>query len=63
MKIGDRVKTKLPFLSNGEIIDSINYLDDGKVFLYRVLLDEKAPNEYAYNTNIVVLNPDELARE
>lgn len=52
MKQGDRVKfTDKPFLSNGYIKKIItNFGSDVLI----IKLDEKAPNEYAYNTDEVV---------
>ena len=55
MKVGDRVKTKYDFLSDGnikEVVDSWNgALEDA----YIVKLDEKAPNKYAWNTDEVFM--------
>ena len=49
MKEGDRVKTKLEFLSDGfikRVVPGIGFV---------IKLDEKAPNAYAYDTDEVLL--------
>ena len=56
MKVGDRVKTKHDFLTNGEIIE-----DTAIGFVVR--LDGKAPNEYAFNTREVLLFGEDLELE
>ena len=54
MKIGDRVKfTDKPFLSDG-YIKEINAGITKDVRIYIIKLDEKAPNEYAYETDEVL---------
>ena len=54
MKVGDRVKTRHEFLSEGTVLKDIEGLG------YIVKLDEKAPNEYAWNTDEVLLFPNDL---
>ncbi len=54
MKVGDRVKTKHEFLSDGEIIDDVGGLG------YIVKLDKKAPNEYAWDTYEVLMFEDDV---
>lgn len=50
---GDRVKfTDKPFLSNGTVIDWKYSRPPSKVYIIK--LDEKAPNEYAYETDEVL---------
>ena len=57
MKVGDRVKTKHDFLSNGEIIRKIPNVG------FIVKLDEKAPNEYSWETDEVLMFPSYLELE
>ena len=57
MKVGDRVKTRHKFLSDGVIKKIIPHVG------YMVHLDEKAPNEYAYETHDVLLFPEDLELE
>ncbi len=60
-KIGDRVKhIDHPFLSHGHIIKVVNNF--GYV-VYVVKLDEKAPNEYAYNTDEVLAFSSDIEEE
>jgi len=54
MEVGDRVKTKHDFLSNGNIIT----VHEG--FGYIVKLDEKAPNEYAWETDELLMFEEDL---
>lgn len=57
MRPGDRVKTKHKFLGDGEItrvIPGVGYL---------VRLDEKSPNDYAYETKDILLFPEDLEVE
>lgn len=49
MNIGDRVKTKHKFLSEGTLKKKVPYVG------WIVKLDEKAPNEYAWDTDEVLL--------
>lgn len=50
-KVGDRVSIpSRDFLSNGEIIKLLREINAAIV-----KLDEKAPNEYAYNTDEVLM--------
>ena len=57
MIVGNRVKTKHDFLSSGIITAVVE--DIGFV----VRLDEKAPNEYAYNTHEVLLFDEDIELE
>jgi hypothetical protein len=58
MEVGDRVKTKHKFLTDGVIVRVIPYVG------YIVKLDEKAPNEYSHNTkNEVLMYANELELE
>ena len=60
LNAGDRVRTKYDFLSDGEIIKTIRYSESVDVFGYVIKLDEKAPNEYAYETDEVLLPPEDV---
>lgn len=51
-KTGDRIKFKnKTFLSNGTIIETIHIFDEVS---YLIKLDEKAPNEYVWNTDEIL---------
>lgn len=54
LKVGDRVRVGFSFLSDGVI----NKVHDG--FGYTVKLDEKAPNEYAWETDEVLMFEGDL---
>lgn len=59
MNIGDRVTMpEHPFLSDGVIIKVVSSMLGGK--LYIVKLDEKAPNNYAYETDEVLMFPKDI---
>jgi|GEM_PF-5832855 len=50
--LGDRVRfTDKPFLSGGSIYNKLSSFGE---YIYVVKLDEKAPNEYAFETDEVV---------
>lgn len=54
MKQGDRVRfTNKPFLSNG-YIKKVHAGLTQDTRIYTIKLDEKAPNEYAYETDEVI---------
>jgi len=62
MKKGDRVYfTDKPFLSEGFILN-YHYLRGGssKPYAYTVKLDDKAPNEYAWETDEVLSFGDDI---
>jgi len=59
MNIGDRVRFKdHPFLSDGNISDI--YPNPPSSAWYTVKLDEKPPNEYAWNTDEVLAFDDQI---
>lgn len=59
IKIGQRVKfPSMPFLSDGAIVEQFS--DSSGLLGYSVKLDRKAPNEYAYDTDLIFVFPDEL---
>ena len=62
LKLGDRVKTNHEFLSEGFISKVIKSPLCRGVFAYIIKLDVKAPNEYAYETDEVVMFPEEIKR-
>lgn len=60
MKQGDRVKfTDKPFLSDGYIKEVHAGITQNQR-IYIIKLDEKAPNEYAYETDEVISFGDDL---
>jgi hypothetical protein len=61
-KVGDRVKWKdKPFLSNGYVLKAMNSGLGG--LLYIIKTDEKAPNEYAWNTDNLIAWPNDIEKE
>jgi hypothetical protein len=61
-KVGDRVKWKdKDFLSNGYVLKVRNSGLGG--LLYIIKTDEKAPNEYAYNTDELIAWPNDIELE
>jgi hypothetical protein len=61
-KINDRVKWKdKPFLSNGYVLKVMNSGLGG--LLYIIKTDEKAPNEYAWNTDNLIAWPNDIELE
>lgn len=58
MKVNDRVKfIDKPFLSDGYIL---RIVDSFGAPAYIIKLDEKAPNEYAWNTDEVLSFGDDI---
>jgi hypothetical protein len=61
-KVGDRVKWKdKDFLSNGYVLKVMNSGLGG--LLYIIKTDEKAPNEYAWNTDNLIAWPNDIELE
>lgn len=59
LKVGQRVSIpKLDFLSDGNILKVIK--SPFGAVMYIVKLDKFAPNEYAYNTDEVLMFSDDL---
>lgn len=60
-KVGDRVKwADKAFLTNGKVIKVVNYF--GNV-AYIVKTDQKAPNEYAWETDELLAFPTDIEPE
>jgi hypothetical protein len=58
LKVGDSVTMpKFEFLSDGVIAEVVTYQFHPDVVGYVITLDDKAPNEYAYNTHTVFMFP------
>ncbi len=61
-KINDRVKWKdKPFLSNGCVLKVVTSPFGGHYYIIKT--DEKAPNEYAYNTDELLAWPNDIEKE
>ena len=56
LKVGDRVSHRHNFLSDGKVIKVVKY------FGYVVKLDEKAPNEYAWETDEILCFPNDIEK-
>jgi hypothetical protein len=61
LKVGDRVTLpKFEFLSDGVIARVIKSPLHPDAFGYEITLDDKAPNEYAYNAYDVFMFPSDV---
>jgi hypothetical protein len=60
LDIGTRVSTTHNFLSDGVIKDLIKSYCGSYVVYYLIKLDEKAPNQYAWETDEVLLDRSEI---
>jgi hypothetical protein len=61
-KVGDRVKWKdKPFLSNGYVLKVVTYAFDSCYYI--VHTDNKAPNEYAWDTDKLLAWSNDIEKE